>query len=143
MSNNRNRNRNRNSENRMNVQDKQTRQQLMARLPNVEDGFEPVRIAERTEEERAHDKRVVLFYIGDTAYDMPDRPRVNLAIRYLRDVREVGEEVAQANMMIDLIGEEGFDALCNADDILPEQFEQITNIASAKTLGALENMSKN
>lgn len=144
MSNSKNRNKgNGGNGSRMNVQDHQTRQKLLAKLPDPDEEFEPIQIIQRSDEERAQDERITLFYIGDTAYDIPARPRVNLAIKYLKDIREEGEELAQANLLVKLIGDEGYDALCEAEDILPEQFEAIMNIAAAKTLGALENSGKN
>lgn len=148
MSNNKNHNRNRNNGkgsggNRMTVQDHQTRMQVMSELPDPNAEFEPIRIVSRTEEERAQDDRVVLFYLGDKEYTIPAKPRTNVAIKYLRDIRSEGDEIAQANMLVGLLGEEGFDALCDAEDILPEQFEAIVSIAAAKTLGALENTTKN
>lgn len=128
---------------RMTVQDHQTRQQLLAKLPSPDEEFEPIQIIQRSDEERAQDERITLFYIGDIGYSIPARPRVNLAIKYLKDIRDEGEELAQANLLVKLIGDEGYDALCEAEDILPEQFEAIMNIAAAKTLGALENSGKN
>lgn len=129
--------------NRMNVQDHQNLAKLRAMLPDPEEDFEPIRVIERTEEERAEEDRIILFFIGEKAYSIPKQPRANVALKYLRDLRDSGDEIAQANMLAGLLGEEGFNALCDSEDVLTEQFEAIVNIAAARVLGALEQTSKN
>jgi hypothetical protein len=82
--------------------------------------------------------RVVLFELDGRAYDVPARPRAVIALRYLRAVRTGGTELAAAQLLTDLIGTDGFDALCDYEDLTPTQFKAIMDAAQKLSLGAVE-----
>lgn len=79
-----------------------------------------------------------LFRIGETMYQIPAKPKVNVALRYLKNVRERGEDLAAAELMVEMLGEDGFNALAEYDDLTTEQFENIQQLLQKHVLGAME-----
>jgi hypothetical protein len=96
--------------------------------------FEPPRLTTSTEPP----DRVTLFYIDDREYSVTLKPGVNVGLRYLHLVRTVGENQAMDYLLEKLLGSEGYQALMDYDDLTSEQFQQICEVASKLTLGALE-----
>lgn len=86
---------------------------------------------------------VDLFSIGETTFQVPAKPRVNVALQLLTDTREHGEMLAQMMLLEKLLGPEGYAALSNYDELTTEQLQQVSELASKLTLGALENTSGN
>lgn len=82
---------------------------------------------------------VVLFEIDGEAYSIPKKPRLNVALRYLKMVRESGPEAAQAYLLEELVGEAGYEALMNYDDLDQETLGAIAEAAQKITLGGLES----
>lgn len=80
-----------------------------------------------------------LFAIGDQVYTVPAKPRVNIALRYLRDVRKMGPALAESALLEAMLGPEGYEALCDYDGLKTEHMEQITETAAKLALGALED----
>lgn len=81
---------------------------------------------------------VVLFKIDDVEYRVPARPRVNLALQYLRDIRTEGAFLAEMLLTERLVGEEGYAALCNHDGLDPADLARVSDYAAKLALGALE-----
>lgn len=79
-----------------------------------------------------------LFELDGKTYQIPARPRVNLALKFLYKARTEGMEMAAAMLLIDLIGEEGFKALMECDELEPEQLATIIQAAQKVTMGGLE-----
>lgn len=79
-----------------------------------------------------------LFRIGETMYQVPAKPKVNVALRYLKNVREQGPDLAAAELMVEMLGEDGFNALAEYDDLTADQFEQIQKLLQEHVLGAME-----
>lgn len=101
----------------------------------AEDGPEVLRL---TTSKDSSEKRVPVFYIDDVEYTIPARPRMNIALQFMHNSRELGDSQAMDYLLGKLLGEDGYRALREYDDLTPEQFAQITEIASRLTLGALE-----
>lgn len=89
-------------------------------------------------EQATPDAMIDLFSIDGVTYQIPAKPRVNIALKYLWHVRQYGEDRAAAELMEALLGAKGFQALVEYDDLSPEQFSQILSIAQQHVLGALE-----
>ncbi|MFE2407126.1 hypothetical protein ACFXDE_02145 [Kitasatospora sp. NPDC059408] len=106
-----------------------------APLAPAEPGFEVLRL---TTAPRADEKRVPLFYIDDVEYTIPARPRMNVALQYMHLAKDQGDAVAADYLLGSLLGEDGYRALREYDQLTPEQFQQITAIATRQTMGALE-----
>jgi hypothetical protein len=81
---------------------------------------------------------VDLFSSDGTTYQIPAKPRVNIALRFLWHARQYGEDRAAAELLESLLGAKGFQALVEYDDLKPEQFMAIMGAAQKVTLGALE-----
>lgn len=88
--------------------------------------------------DQGEEETVVLFAIGEAEYHVSAKPKMNVALKYLRAARSKGEDAAAAELLASLLGEEGFNALCDYDELTPEQFEAVTKIAQQHVLGALE-----
>lgn len=86
---------------------------------------------------------VVLFKIGDTEYRIPEKPNANVALKYLKDVRDKGEDFAAANLLATLLGEDGFNDLAEYDELTDTQFEAVMKAAQKHVLGAMEKTRGN
>jgi hypothetical protein len=82
---------------------------------------------------------VVLFELDGREYRVPARPRAAVALRYLRAVRDGGPERGSAQLLTDLLGADGFDALCDYEDLSGDQLKAIMDAAQKLTLGAMED----
>jgi hypothetical protein len=89
------------------------------------------------------EEMVDLFSIDDVVYQVPARPRVNVALQYLENMRTVGVVVAEMMLIEKLVGEKGYKALCDYDELRPEDMSAISDAVVKLTLGALENNSGN
>lgn len=81
---------------------------------------------------------VVLFELDGREYRVPARPRAVVALRYLRAVRDKGSDVAAATLLTELLGTDGFDALCEYEDLTADQFKTIMTAAQKLTMGSME-----
>lgn len=81
---------------------------------------------------------VVLFELDGREYRVPARPRAVVALRYLRAIRTGGTEAGAAQLLTDLLGTDGFDALCDYEDLKPEQLKAIMAAAQKMTVGSFE-----
>lgn len=86
---------------------------------------------------------VVLFSIGGQEYRIPEKPKVNIALKYLVAVERDGEDAAAAMLLRNLLGDEGFEGLADYDDLTADQFEAVMKAAQKHALGALENKRPN
>ena len=101
---------------------------------STDGGFEVLRLTTKSDPE----ERVPLFYIDDREYTIPKRPRMNIALEFMHLARERNDSAAMDYLLEKLLGKEGYQALRDYDDLTPQQFQQITDIATRLTLGALE-----
>lgn len=81
---------------------------------------------------------VVLFELDGREYRVPDRPRAAVALRYLRAARTGDQAMASAQLLTDLLGADGFNALCDYDDLEPAQLKQIMDAAQKLVMGGME-----
>lgn len=87
-------------------------------------------------------ERELLFTIGDEQYTILKDPPGKLMVRYLRDLREVGMEVAIANIAHALIGKAGMDALADCEDFTPEDFKTLMRAIQLKIAGKIEEAAE-
>lgn len=83
-------------------------------------------------------EQIELFSIDGKSYTIPNKPRLNVALKTLKLVRTQGEEAASAFMLEAVIGEEAFEALTEYDDLDAETFQQIILAAQKIVFGGLE-----
>jgi hypothetical protein len=103
---------------------------------DVAEGFEPVRLTSKSATE---EDRVVLFYVDDEAYSVPKKIGRNHGLRYLRTARRQGEAFAAQELLEVLIGEDGYEALMNCDDLGDDDLDRIMDRLRDEALGAVED----
>lgn len=98
-------------------------------------GFEVLRLSSNP---KRAEERVPLFYIDDVEYSVAKRPGVNVGLQFMHLYRTEGEQSAVDYLLGKLLGDDGYRALREYDDLTAEQFQQICEIATKLTLGAME-----
>lgn len=84
---------------------------------------------------------VTLFRIDDREYQIPAKPRANLALQQLRLVRELGPELANVGLLEELLGPDTFADLANCNTLTREQLGLVSLAAMRLTMGPLEEMA--
>lgn len=84
-------------------------------------------------------ERAVLFSIDGTDYTIPAHPQPNLALKVLDVVRRQGENVGTAFMLTTLVGEDGYRALMDFDDLEADDLKAVLKAATKTVFGALED----
>lgn len=97
---------------------------------------EPIRLSSAKPAD--FDDREPLFYIDDTEYTIPKRPRANLSLQFLDMVKSEGTDYASAWLMEEMLGTDAYEALMKLDTLEPDQLQQITDLCQKKVLGKLE-----
>lgn len=94
---------------------------------------------ERSKEgEQAEPEMVTLFKLDGKEYGIPAKPKPVIALRYLNDVRKSGQDVAAANILATLLGEEAWETLVGYDDLTGEQFQSILATVHEILAGSME-----
>lgn len=81
---------------------------------------------------------VDLFQLNGRMYQIQKKPRLNIALKFLKMRREKGEMDAAAELLPDMIGEEAFSALAEYEGLKPEMLQQVAMAAAKVTMGGLE-----
>lgn len=81
---------------------------------------------------------VDLFSIDGEVYQAPAKPRLNVALRYLDELRRRGEMFAGMRLLEDLLGEKGYTALMGYQALTAEHLNSVLLAASELALGTLE-----
>jgi hypothetical protein len=100
--------------------------------------FEPLHLTTKRPENRAPEERAVLFTLDDREFTIPKRFPPNLGLRVIRTQRRQGLDVAAAELLEEVIGDEAYDALVNYPDLEPEHLEQLMQIVVKLAMGALD-----
>lgn len=96
------------------------------------DGIEPVVLTSRTDQERGDTEVEMIhaFSIDDVEYYMPRKVPFHVAMRSMDIAGSQGEAAAIRYQLSTLLGEEGYAALLQFQDLEPEHFARITTIAN-------------
>lgn len=86
---------------------------------------------------------VPLFVLDGKTYTIPAKPKANITLKYLRNIRTMGEDIAAGELLEGLLGSEGYEALMNHDDLTMDQFQQVMLAAQKHVLGAIEEAQGN
>lgn len=100
------------------------------------DAFEPIRI--NSEDAQEEVKRVPLFYIDDEEYTIPERFGASIGLRYLRNINVDGRDYAIAQLLEEVLGADGFEALSNCDTLTQDQINKINEYIVELALGAVD-----
>lgn len=98
--------------------------------------FEPIHIDSNAPVEEV--KEVPFFYVDDIEYTIPDKVPASIVTQYFKDVRNRGEDYALATALIDLCGEEAWDALNESPNVNDQQMQQIMGILSELLMGGMK-----
>lgn len=79
-----------------------------------------------------------LFELNDEVYLIPQKPSAGMALGYLERQTEMGPDAAVHWMMVEMLGQEGYDALKNHPTLDREVLETIINKVEKKVLGGME-----
>ncbi len=109
--------------------------------PEPADPTEPAPVVLSTKTE-VDESRKTLFSIDGVDYTIPARPRPNLALKFMWQTKTIGEDEAGINLLIAMLGEEGFKALSEYEQLTTEQFVQVMTIAQDVAMGSLEAVGK-
>jgi hypothetical protein len=88
---------------------------------------------------------VELFRINGKSYTAPAKPGMGIALRQMKSIRDFkrGDQMAVAEaevqLLIDLVGEEGYEALCGFKDLTPDQYQQVIRAAMRLVMGQTED----
>lgn len=80
-----------------------------------------------------------LFEIDDVMYSIPVKVAVNKALKYLHIARMQGTEAGVDYMLGLLLGEEGYAALRNFDDLTEDDLAAVIKACEKVMAGAVEN----
>lgn len=83
-------------------------------------------------------EEIELFSIDGVSYTIPNKPRLNVALKTLKLANTVGQDAAMVYMMEAAIGEEAFEALLDYDDLDQETLQAIMAAAQKVVFGGLE-----
>jgi hypothetical protein len=106
--------------------------------PEEEPDDAPKILRLKTAPKGAKRKREPLFYIDDTEYSVEVHPSPARSLKYLKMLRDEGADIATQYMLESLLGDEGYQALMEYEDLTEEQFEQVVTAASKIMLGSFE-----
>lgn len=81
---------------------------------------------------------VDLFHLNGRTYQIEKKPKLNIALKFLKVRRERGELEAAAELLPDMIGDEAFTALSEYEGLTTEIFEHVATAAAKVTMGGLE-----
>lgn len=88
---------------------------------------------------KAADREMVdLFSIDGVAYQMPAKIGANIALGYMKLVRTHGQEAAMGWALEKTLGEKGYNALIECDDLEAEDLEAVMAVVHENVMGAVE-----
>lgn len=96
----------------------------------------------RMESPGPSEERVEIFKLNGESYTIPRKPKVNIALRYLREVRTLGQELAVGKLLEDMLGIEGYNALMEYEELTAEQLQQVILVTTRIVMGSLEGSGK-
>lgn len=76
-------------------------------------------------------------------FTIPKMIPPNIVIRYMQNLREVGSDVAQADLIADVLGEDAMRALADCEHVTEENMKHLMAILEDKTLSAFEKYQGN
>lgn len=86
--------------------------------------------------------KVVLFSIDDKDYYVPAKIGPNVALAYMRDIRQQGLEYARAGMLERMLGSDGLRALAEYEELTEEDLNAVMEAVDKHVLGPLQESGK-
>jgi hypothetical protein len=95
-------------------------------------------ISLRSSSSPAVPERVPAFSINGTLYTIATRTKTNIGLKYIHLARTKGREIAVDFMLETLLGEDGYEALMDFEDLTEQNLTDVINAASRIMAGAVE-----
>lgn len=86
---------------------------------------------------------VTLFELDDKVFKVPKNPSPTVGLRYLKILKDEGEGQAAYYMLTKMLGEEGYDALLDYDQLTQDQYDFILTAAIRIATGKTERPKGN
>lgn len=71
-------------------------------------------------------------------YTIPKRQRPAVGLRFLYELKILGEHAATANLLVNTLGEDAFLTLCTHEELTTEEFDRIQRMVMHYTMGDVE-----
>lgn len=97
----------------------------------------PKVISLTSKKDREEIKTVPLFSIDGKEYSAPAEVPLNVGLKYGNIARRKGEEAAADYMLEQMLGEEGYEALINFDDLSEDDFKNVLEACQNIMVGAV------
>lgn len=97
----------------------------------------PIDFDARRKEDTGEEDRIVIFHIDGKDYSVPRGSRINVGLKFSRDRKKYGADVAVASLLESMLGEDGFEALMSFDGLTDVDLETVTAICSRAAMGKL------
>lgn len=107
--------------------------------PELNGAGDPKIVSLRSAINPPEDERVPAFSINGQTYSILTRPRVNAGLKYIHLARTKGTEAAIDFMLEVLLGDEGYTALREFDDLTEADLRAVVEAASRIMTGAVES----
>lgn len=98
-------------------------------------GFEPLRF---TTAEAEPEERVTIAYVDDYPITMPRVMPPNIALKIMRTSRKRGDEVAMAEMLEEVIGDDAYQRLADYRGLTDQNLADLMTVVQKVAMGALE-----
>lgn len=85
-------------------------------------------------------ERIDVFAIDDTTYTIPKEIDASALLRFLDDSAQVGENAAMANLMRELISDDGYEALLNFKGLKPKQLKELLDSVEEYAMGQMDDL---
>jgi hypothetical protein len=102
------------------------------------EGITPLVLTSTPDTEREPEERVVLFSIDGVDYDVPKVIPPALGLRVIRTARWRSEDQAAVELLIEVIGDEAFEALTSFRDLKSEHIAHVFGAVRKLAMGAVE-----
>ena len=89
-------------------------------------------------EKKAAGERIPIFEIDSVEYTIPKVVDAAAVLRYLDAAAERGFEAAVADLLRELVGDEGYEALVNFEGLEPEQLSEVFDMVEQYALSQVE-----
>ena len=110
----------------------------MEESTQTDDGGSVLELSTKREKNDEDAATIVLFRLDGKEFRVPAEPKPVVALRYLHGIRKHGPDVAAADLLAALLGEEAWDALVEYDDLTPDEFQAILQAVHSLVAGVME-----
>lgn len=117
--------------------DEDAAQDAVGRVEETEDNSTSSVLSFKSKKEKAN--RVVLFTIDDEEYTVPAKPKANVTLKFLDELRRTGNEMFAALSLLEtMLGKEKYQKFLDWDDLEDEQLSEVLEQVVALAMSRVE-----